>query len=268
MSMVYGRAINRDFQPDAQFGNAIELNKFGDVAVGDYIKDTDFAGGPETLVASAQTLLINQSKFFNFQIDSIDEAQTQPNLMDKAMQRSAYAMAKTVDAYIAGLYAGFTGAIGVVGTPKTPTVDDIYGYFTQAAQILDEANVPVYGRYAIVNAAGIKLLKDSGVFLSDTPAGDTVRFMGQFLDAGMLPMGYKGQVAGFDLFFSNQTPSSGTSTSIWTFGHQEGIAMVDSVNSIVGYTPEKRFADAIKGLYVFGAKVTQPGAGVTMYTTL
>ena len=106
------------------------------------------------------------------------------------------------------------------------------------------------------------------MFLSDTPTGDTVRYMGQFMATTELPMGWKGVAAGFDLFMSNNTPSSGSSTSIWTLGHSMGIQMVDSVNDIVGYTPEKRFADAVKGLYVYGAKVTQPTAGVKMFTTL
>jgi len=267
-ALVYGRAISRDYQADAQYGDSIEIAKFGDVAVGDYVKNTDFSTGPETLDATAMTLLINQQKYFNFQIDSIDEAQTKPNLMNKAMERAAYAMATEVDGYLSGLYNGFTNTIGAVATPVTPDVDDIYGYLTSAAEKLDEANAPVNGRYLIMNAAGIKLLKDSGVYLSDTINGDTVRYQGQFAATRSLPMGYKGTVAGFDLYFSNQTPSSGTSTSIWTAGHSMGIQMVDSLNEVVGYTPELRFAEAVKGLYVYGAKITQPTAGVKIFTTL
>ena len=267
-ALVYGRAISRDYQADAQYGNSIDIEKFGNVAIGDYTKDTDFSSGGETLAASAVTLSISEQRYFNFVIDSIDEAQTKPNLMNKAMERAAYAMAADIDSYIAGLYGGFTNAIGVVGTPITPDVDTIYGYLTTAAQKLDDANVPVNGRYLIMNSDGIKLLKDSGVFLSDTAMGDNVRYKGQFAAVGDLPMGYKGQVAGFDLYFSNQTPSSGTSTSIWTAGHAMGIQMVDSLNSVAGYAPELRFGEAVKGLYVYGAKLTQPTAGVKIFTTL
>lgn len=265
-ALVYGRAVNREYQPDAQKGNIVSIGSMGDVAIGDYTKDTDISA-VETLDSTNQDLLINIQKFFNFAVDSIDEYQTVPSLMDKAMARASYAMAQVVDASIAGLYDGFTNAIGTDAIPVTPDDTDIYSYFTQAARLLDLANVPVYGRYAIIDAYGIELLKNAGTFLSDTPAGDLVRYKGQFEQAGDLPMGYKGNVAGFDLYFSNQTPAGDTSTSVWTFGHESAIAMVDSVNEVVGFTPEKRFGDAVKGLYVYGTKVIQPTAGVKMFTT-
>lgn len=267
--LVYARAINRDYQPDAVFGNVISTSKMGAVTIGDYVKDTDMDAA-ETLDSVETTITINQQKYFNLAIDSIDEAQSKPNLMDAAMGRASFGMANVVDTYIASLYSSFTAGtgLGTAGVPVTPTVDDVYEYLTLAAQILDERNVPVDGRYAILNAAGIKLLKDSGVFLSDTPAGDTVRFNGTFQSAGSLPMGYKGKAAGFDLLFSNKTPTDDVASSVWTFGHSEGISMVDSINEVVGYTPELRFGDAVKGLYVYGAAVTQPAAGVAMFTSL
>ncbi|HBJ72829.1 MAG TPA: coat protein, partial [Actinobacteria bacterium] len=31
----------------------------------------------------------------------------------------------------------------------------------------------------------------------------------------------------------------------------------EQINKVVAYTPEKRFADALKGLHLYGAKVTR-----------
>ena len=42
-AMVYGNAINRDYQADASIGNSIELNQYGNVAIGDYTKNTDMS---------------------------------------------------------------------------------------------------------------------------------------------------------------------------------------------------------------------------------
>ena len=264
--LVYGNAINRDYQADAEFGNIVKVPSLGSVTIEDYAKDTDH-NAAETLTATTVNILIDQQKMYNFQIDSIDEAQAKPNIMDQAMGRAAYAMADVVDSYIAAFTDSVGSSIGDVTTPITPAVDDIYEYMTEAARLLDEKNVPTYGRYIIMSPSGIKLLKDSGVFLSDTPTGDVVRMQGQFA-AGTLPNGYKGQVAGFDLWMSNNTASDNAATSIWLAGHSMAISLVDSLNKVVAYNPERRFAEAVKGLYVFGAEAVEPDALVGIFTTL
>jgi hypothetical protein len=266
-NMVYGNAINRDYQADAEYGNVVHVDKMGAVTIGDYTQNTTI-GTPQILASTQTDITINQQKFYNFFIDSIDEAQAKPALMDAAMGRAAYAMANTVDAYLAGFYASAGNAIGVVGTPVTPTAANIYTYLTQAHQKLDEENVPTVGRYVIMNPAGIKLLKDSGEFLSDTAMGDVLRRDGGLGGSQMQPNGYMGRAANFDVWMSNNTASSGASTSIWQFGHPMGVSMVDSVNEVIGYQPETLFGDAVKGLYVYGAAMLQPDAVVAMYTTL
>ncbi len=268
-ALVFGNAVNRVFQPDAEYGNAVNVDKISDLTIGDYTKNTNFAGGPQALTATQKVVTINQQKFFNFQIDSIDEAQARPNIMNKAMERAAYSMANAVDMYIAGLHAGATTKINTSAAPGTPTDTTVYGILTQAAKDLDKLNVPTANRFMIMGPAGIKLLKDSGEMLSDTPAGDIVRLIGQFGDPGTLPEGYKGRVAGFDLWMSNNTFTGGTGvTETWYFGNEMGISLVDSLNQIIGYQPELRFAEAVKGLYVYGAAVTEPDALGVCYTTL
>jgi len=268
-SLVFGNAINRVFQPDAEYGNVVHVDKISNLTIGNYTQNTDFTGGPEALTNTQKDITINQQRFFNFQIDSIDAAQARPNVMDKAMERAAYSMADDVDKYIASLHAGATTKVGTTSAPVTPMDTDVYGYLTDAAKALDKLNVPTYGRFMIMGPASIKLLKDSGDFLSDTPTGDIVRTFGQFADAGVLPEGYKGRVAGFDLWMSNNTFAGGTGvTETWYWGNQMAISFVDSLNKIEGYSPEMRFADAVKGLYVYGSAVTEPDALGVTYTTL
>lgn len=266
---VFGNAINRDYQADAQYGAKIDISKLGAVSVGAYTKNTDFASGAETLTTSDTSITINRQRYFNFQIDSIDEAQSKPNIMNEAMMRAGYAMANDVDAYIAGLHASATTKVGTTAAPKTPVVGDVYGYLTDLAKSLDKLNVPTYDRYLIMGPAGIKLLKDSGEMLSDTAMGDTVRTFGQFGgNGGALPAGYKGHIAGFDLWMSNNTWTTAPVTETWYAGHKMGIALVDSLNTVEGYTPELRFGQAVKGLYVYGVGVIEPAALAVIYTTL
>ncbi len=269
MALVYGSVANRDYQPDAQFGSAINIHKFSDITIGEYSKYTSI-GTPEAPTVDRTVLTMDQQPFFNVLVDSIDEMQTQPDLMNEVMKRAAYGIGRTVDAYIAGLYTGATvvSDLGTAAVPVVPVVTDIYQYLTMAALKLDEANVPVSDRFIVMDPAGVKLLKDSGEMLSDTPAGDTLRAYGVFNAPGQLPMGYKGRIANFDIFMSNQTPVDDVATSVWLAGHPDGIAFADSFNEIKGYDHPEYFGDAVKGLYVYGAVVNQPDAIVPIYTAL
>ena len=266
-NLVFGNTINRDYQSDLSYGNVVNVDKIGAVTIGDYTKNTDMDAA-EALTATQSTLTIDQQKYFNMQVDSIDEAQSRPDVMNTAMERAAYSMALVVDAYLASFYASAGNAIGVVGTPVAPDADTIYGYLTQAAQLLDEANAPTTDRYFVMSPAGIKLLRDSGEFLVATAQGDVVRTTGGMGGSAPMPNGYVGMAGGFAIWSSNNTASSGTSTSIWQAGHRMGVSMAESVNQIIGYQPELRFADAVRGLYVYGAAMLQPDAVVSMYTSL
>src|SRR3954470_13951870 len=76
-ALIYGQTnvSNRDYEGDIRaMGNTVKIASISDVAVGDYQKDTDI-NEPEVLTDSEQNLLIDQAKYFNFCVDSIDRAQ-------------------------------------------------------------------------------------------------------------------------------------------------------------------------------------------------
>jgi len=43
-------------------------------------------------------------------------------------------------------------------------------------------------------------------------------------------------------------------------GHQVAISYAEQINKVEAYRPEKRFADAVKGLHLYGAKLVRPSA--------
>src|SRR3954452_13467084 len=202
-SLVYGQpgGVNRDYEGDIrEAGNSVKVASIGDVSIGDYVKDSDIAD-PEVLTDSDQTLLIDQQKYFNFFIDSVDRAQQNVNVLDEAMRRAAYKLNDTADGYIAGLLelavpAGNT--IGSIATPKVPTKDDAYDYLVDLGTLLDESNTPIAGRFCIVPAwfHGL-LLKDDRFVRSGTASGDA-----------RLRNGEVGEAAGFMIFKSNNVPNT------------------------------------------------------------
>lgn len=246
---VYVNLLNRDYEGEIKnFGDTVKINQIGEVTIKDY--DGTDIDAPEELDGEQQMLIIDQAKYFNFAIDDVDNAQTNPKLMDDAMERSAYAMADVVDQFAANLLAVNVHGDNVIGTdeaPIVPTKETAYDYLVDLGTKLTEANVPMAGRWVVVPAwyHGL-LLKDD-------------RFVGNGTDynKAILEGGEVGVAAGFTVYVSNNVPNTeGTKYKIIGGTLQAG-SYAEQILKNEAYRPEKRFADAVKGLHVYGAKILQ-----------
>lgn len=248
---VYANLLNRDYEGEIKnFGDTVKINQIGDVTIKDYTKNDDI-DAPEDLSGEQKILTIDQAKYFNFAVDDVDNAQTNPKLMDKAMQRAGYGMNDVTDTFAANLLymnAAASNMLGSDSSPIVPTKDDAYDALVDLATLLTEANVPMDGRWVVIPAwyHGL-LLKDS-------------RFVGNGTDynKALLEGGEIGVAAGFKVWLSNNVPNtSGTKYKIIA-GTNEAGSYAEQILKTEAYRPEKRFSDAVKGLHVYGAKVLQP----------
>jgi hypothetical protein len=254
-SLVYGQAnvCNRDYEGEIrEAGNTVKIGSIGDVTIGNYTKDTDISA-PETLTDSEQQLDIDQAKYFNFYVDSIDRAQQNTNVLDTAMQRSAWSLRDAADSFLAGTMDAAVPSgnkIGSVATPKVPTKDDAYEYLVDLGVLLDEANTPLENRFVIVPAwfHGL-LLKDERFVQAGTLRSDRA-----------LANGAVGEAAGFSILKSNNVPNTTATKYKIIAGHTIATSYVEQIVDLQTYQPEKRFGDAVKGLHVYGAKVVRPTA--------
>jgi len=254
-ALVYGQAgvCTRDYEGQIrEAGNTVKIASIGDVSIGDYLKDTDIED-PEVLTDTEQTLLIDQSKYFNFYVDSVDRAQQNVNVLDEAMRRSAWALREKADTFLAGVMEGAVASdnkIGSLTTPAVPTKDNAYEYLVDLGVLLDESNVPIDGRFVIVPAwyHGL-LLKDERFVKAGTARSDTA-----------LANGEVGEAAGFRILKSNNVPNTTGAKYKIIAGHAVATSYVDQIVDLQTYKPEKRFGDAVKGLHVYGAKVVRPSA--------
>ncbi len=255
-SLVYANpaVINRDYEGDIQAaGDTVRINSVGDPTIGDYTKNTDMSA-VETLTDAQATLLIDQQKYFNFAVDDIDAAQQKPKVMAEAMSRAGFGLRSAVDTYIASLYTDAAGAIGSTGSPKTVTEPattsnlTAYEYLVDLGVILDEADVPEDGRFAVVPSwyHGL-LLKDDRFVAAGDNSGAQVR-----------ATGYIGEAANLKIFKSNNVPNTTATKYRVIAGHPSAWSFASQITKVEAYRPEKRFANAVKGLLVFGAKVVKP----------
>ena len=247
---VYLNLLNRDYEGEIKnFGDTVKVNQIGDITIKDYTKGTDIEA-PEDVSGAQQELKIDQAKYFNFSVDDVDNAQTNPKLMDKAMERAAYAMNDVVDAFAANLLAINVHTDNTIGddtTPKVPTKETAYDLLVDLGVKLTEANVPTVGRWVVIPAwyHGL-LLKDQ-------------RFVGNGTDynKAILEGGEVGNAAGFTVYVSNNVPNTTKKKYKIIGGTEEAGSYAEQILKTEAYRPEKRFSDAVKGLHVYGAKVFQ-----------
>jgi len=261
---VFAGLANTDYEGDIKnVGDTVKINANGRVTIGSYTKNTDMSAA-ETLTDAQTTLVIDQADYFNFQIDDIDRAQQKPKVMDEAMREAAYGLAREVDTTLAGIHTatpaankvgadGSSAKLGLVLTAGSA----LYDYLVDLKVILDENNCPDDGRRWVVVPAWAHgaLLKDSR-FINATEMGNTIRSNGLI-----------GKAAGFNVHLSNNVTDDGQSVKTYRIiaGHPMAVSFAGQINGVEAYRPELRFADAVKGLHVWGYKVVRPALLATLY---
>ena len=254
-SLIYGQAhvSNRDYEGEIrEAGNTVKIASVGDVTIDDYVKDTNIAD-PEVLTDDDQSLLIDQQKYFNFYVDSVDRAQQNVNVLDEAMRRSAWKLRDAADKFIAATMSVAVPADNKIGTaaePIVPTKDNAYELLVDLGVRLDEADVPIDGRFVVIPAWFHGLLLKDDRFVRN----------GSIRSDRRLANGTVGEAAGFSILKSNNVPNVGAAEYKVIAGHSIATAYVEQIVDLQTYKPEKRFGDAVKGLHVYGAKVLRPTA--------
>jgi hypothetical protein len=251
-ALVYGDVVNRDYEGEiTEAGDRVKINQLGPVTIGDYDKTVGISD-PEELTSTQKELIIDQEKYFNFKVDDIDKAQANVNLIDRAMQRASYGLGDVMDQYVAGLYTGVDAGntLGSDGAPESITAANAYDYLVDLSVILNEDNVPQQGRFVVLPPWFVGLLrKQDGALFAETKENGVV-----------------GRIAGFDLRESNNVPFvTGDGTSTFDnykvmAGHNLALSFAQQVNSVEAFRPEGFFADAVKGLHLYGAKLVEPKA--------
>lgn len=265
--LVYAQdgVINRDYQGDIQnVGDTVRIHTLGDPVVFDYVKNTDMPT-PETMDGVEETLQITQAKGFNLQVDDIDAVQQQPKVMDQAMANAAYVLASIADQYTAAVMvagASSDNAIGTDAAPILPTAASgdlgAYEQLVDMSTALNESNAPRDGRWVVVPPWFEGLLLKDDRFIH---ANEVSLAIGDPLVNGAI-----GKAAGFAVMVSNNTPTVAapdgaddtTPRSKIVAGHGWGVTFADQIGKVEAFRPERRFADAVKGLHLYGADVIRP----------
>jgi P22 coat protein - gene protein 5 len=237
--------VNRDYEGDIRAdGDRVHIHSFNDLTIGSYTKNSTTITY-EQLTDTRVTLLIDQAKYFAFKVDDIDTAQMRPELIDAASDRAAYQLAEDADSYVASLYSGAsTSAPDNTIETSQFTSTNVYQKFVDLSVLMDQVNLPAEGRYVVVPPWVKGLLLQNSTFVTAAQPSAVLN-------------GSIGQIAGLNILVSNNVKTTGTSpvVSHMMAGHPSALAYAEQVTNLEGLRLEGSFADAVRGLHLYGAKV-------------
>ncbi|KOG21996.1 P22 phage major capsid protein family protein [Streptomyces viridochromogenes] len=258
---VFGQSgiINRDYEGEiSASGDTVHIGSLTRPTIATYTKNST-AINPQTLTTTDQTLLVDQSKYFAFEVDDIDRRQARDGgqLLNKAANDAAFGLADTADLFLSALMTANAGNVITAG--DAATADAAYKIVLALKVKLDKAKVPSAGRFLIVSPEFHALLLQDARFIDAS----------QYGDSNAIRNGEVGRILGFNVLVSLNLPAgtAGTAPEVSNFvvaGHAMATTFAEQINKVEAYRPEGSFGDAIKGLHLYGAKVVRPEALAVM----
>ena len=210
---------------------------------------------PQELDDTVTKLEIDRAKFFNFQIDDIDRVQSTPALMNTALKKAARSLAHHADNYVFGL----ADKAQTKTTHNVRTGEEIIDAILNIRTLMMERNIIDPDDLVIeVSPAIATMILKAKIGLSSD-------------NYGALEKGCIGSLFGCKIYVSNnitQIEDDLYTSHKCVVRSKRAIAFAEQLSEIVAYRPELRFADAVKGLYLYGAKVVYPEEVVSMQFNL
>ncbi|WP_431772188.1 N4-gp56 family major capsid protein [Streptomyces cucumeris] len=249
-SLVYAApgVVNRDYEGDiSQSGDTVHITSLADPTIGTYTPHTDIT--IEDVDDSDTTLVIDQAKYFAFEVDDVEKRQALNGgaVLTEQARKAGYKLRDVADQYVAGLMAAGISGGNLVAEKTISTAAGAYDQLVDLGVILDEDDVPTEGRWAVVTP------KFYGLLLKDA------RFVGAGDAAGAMTRanGLVGEAAGFTIHKSNNAPNGpGAGAGKLVFaGYPGAVTYAEQINNTEAARKEKGFADIVKGLHLYGAKV-------------
>ena len=202
-------------------------------------------------------LKIDQFKYFNFEVDDVDKAQSVPGLMDELTREAGRGLAEEGDKYVASLVkAGVEDA----ETPLGQSASVISLTKANAVRSVEDGFAYLYG----------KNCKVTDMFYLEVAPKPFTTYREALTELStnnpeILKKGAVGKINNAYVCIENLLPTGKSSGSQATddvhyniLRTSKAIAFAEQINKVEAYRPQDAFSDALKGLYTFGALITRP----------
>lgn len=263
-----------------QHGDTVNIRTTPEITIRDYVKGQTLT--VENPDKPKIQLVIDKGEYFACVEDDVDKVQSDIALMDtwskdasermkiKIDQRVLTDLLPGISAFNKGSNAGeISGSfsLGTTGSPLSVTKDgasatvSVIDLLVDLGTVLDEANAPEGERFIVIPAKMAGLIKKSE--LKDASlTGDST---------SPLRNGRLGMIDRFTVYVSHNLSKSGTGASTKyniIAGHKMGFTFASQMTNMETIRSESTFGNIIRGLQVYGYKVTKGEALAQAVVTL
>lgn len=248
---------NFQYQKESKNAKEVKILSVNRPTIRTYVPGT--AIQRESATDSSQLLQLNQYRYFNFEVEDIVKAQSVPGLMEALTDEAGKGLALEGDKYVAAIVKEDVES-------DAPTV-------SVSANVIALTN-----KNAMESVeAGFAKLYENDCKVSDTfylEVAPTVftTYRQQLTELStnnpeILKKGAVGKINNAFVCIENCLPT-GNGAHYNILRTDKAIAFAEQIDKVEHYRPEDAFTDAVKGLYVFGAKIIRPKEIYVMKTAM
>ena len=224
----------REYEGDVAHARTVKILGVGEPTIKAYDRTNGIT--PEAMSDLGQDLVIDQANAFAFLVDDIDKAQSVPGLAEEYQRKAVHGLAVARDTYVANLIKGAANAT----TATALTEEAVKTALDLAIVELRERNFDEDGVIEI-SPAVYNVFKNQLITLSTNNP--------EYIKKGIV-----GMYDGFDVIMSNNMAKDDSHVYCDIRG-KKAIAFAGQINEVEAFRSDTYFADVVRGLDTFGAKV-------------
>lgn len=222
----------QQYEGEISHAGSVHILGIGSVTVADYTGEVTYS----PLTDAGQILYIDQAKYFALEFDDVERAQTMPGLWEGTREEAVHRLAVERDKYVAEQIAG--------GSHKT-TIDSLD--VKEVKKGIDAGIVALKKRNFAEDAV-IELSPEvASAFLSEITELSTN-------NPDYIKKGVIGFYRGYKVVEVNTLKEAGGKVYCAIRG-KKAVAFAGQITKVEALRLEGKFADAVRGLDVYGAKI-------------
>lgn len=279
-STVLAEITNNDWEGEIKGqGDKVYIRSIPTITVRSYVKGQNLTN--EVPESTPLELNIDKGQYFSVVLDDVDAVQADVKLMDMFTNDATEQMKIVIDADVLnGVKAGAATAnkgatagvisgninLGAANATRAISKTNVLDLILDMGQVLDEQDVPENGRWVVIPSWMSAMIKNSDLKQAYL-TGD---------NQSILRNGKLGMIDRFTVYVSNNLPyatdlgsdsaTGGTGTAAdvraWNIlaGTRDAIFFASQMSNVESIRAQSTFGNIVRGLNVYGYKVTKPEA--------
>ena len=255
---------NFQYEKDSKNAKEVKILSVNRPTIRTYVPGTAITR--ESATDSSQLLQLNQYRYFNFEVEDIVKAQSVQGLMEALTDEASKGLAEEGDKYIASIVKADVEA-------SDPTVSMSSSVITlttsNAMSSVEDGFATLYGNDCKVSDTFYLELAPKVFTTYRQQLTELSTNNPEILKKGAVGKINNAYVCIENLLPTGKTGSSSTDNVYYNILRTDkAIAFAEQIDKVEHYRPEDAFTDAVKGLYVFGAKIIRPKEIYVMKTAM